>query len=530
MKRSNKPQKKFVYKKKRGKYFFISFLAIIILGLIVGGIYFYNKTNFLSEINIEIGTESLALKDFFKRDVPKKASFVSDVKHLDLNVLTDYKVKIKIGKKVHSALVHMVDTTKPEVVFQDVSAYIDYELKLEDFIVSCYDLTPTTIEIEGLPEARELGIYDVVIKVKDSSGNVSSSNQKFIIGAVKPTFNLELGDKLTAKDLVYDKEDASEIDEEEIKRINASPVGEYVIKSIVKDREYETKITIADTKAPSLILKSLTVYDDETSLEAKDFVKKVTDASTVTLNLKTEISYGKIGKYTITIEAVDSYQNKVEKTTKLTIKKDTDAPVISGLTTLKINKGQTPNYLSGVKANDKKDGQVDVSITNNPVNNQVAGTYYVSYQAKDKAGNKATKKREVIVKHDAQDLKNKINEVASKIGNSPEAIVNYVNSHMHNANTWGDGDATWYGLINWRGNCYVHASVVKALMEAKGYQAQLTNAVGNGHYWVLAYVNGSWLHYDSVSAYKLIGGSEEERIATLKGKFTWDKPSWLEAV
>lgn len=512
-----------------GKYFFILGIIIILFIVLFLGLYIYNETNIKKNVEIEIGTKSLVLKDFFKHNVPKNAKFKTNLKTVDLTQLGTYNLEIKVGKKIKKVQLKIVDTTKPSVKFQDVSAYLDYEFNPEDFIVSVNDLTPTTVTAKNIPSTLDFGKYEVTIIVKDKAGNTTKAKRILTIGAVKPVYNLELGHTLKKTDLVYNSKNASAISSDDIKNINNSGVGEYVLKSTIDDRDYETKIIIADTTAPTLTLKKLTIYDDAKSVDSKDFVKKLTDASKVDLNLLTNITFGKIGKQEVTIEAIDIYQNKTTATTTLTIKKDNDAPVISGLSTLKINKNASVDYLKGVSAMDKKDGKVAVKISNNGVNASTAGTYFVTYTAVDKAGNKATKKREVIVKHDQTDLNNKIKSVASQIDNSPSAIVEYVNKHMRNANTWGEDDATWYGLTNWRGNCFVHASVVKALMEAKGYQARITNTTNKEHYWVLALVNGTWLHYDSVSLYKLIGGTDEERIATLKGKYVWERPSWLPA-
>ncbi len=505
--------------------------SLILLGLLFGGgLYLYQESNLKRELNWELGQSELTLKDLFKRDVPAQAKLATDLKTIDFHKLGDVTLKVKIGKKIKKVKLHIVDTTKPKVEFQDVSVYLDYKFNAEDFVVSVEDQTEVTIDATGLPKSLDFGTYSITVTVKDSSGNTTVGHQNLTIGAVKPIFYLELGDEVTQSDLVYNNENKSAISKSELKKINASDVGEYILKTTVDDREYETKIIITDTTAPTLTLKNVTLYDDAKSIEADAFVKKLKDASKTEVKITSEITFGKLGKQEVTIEAVDAYQNKTTKTATLTIKKDTDAPVISGLSTLKINKNATVDYLKGVSAYDKKDGKVAVKISSNGVKAGTAGTYYVTYTAVDKSGNKATKKREVEVKHDQNDLNNKIKSVASQVGNSPSAIVNYVNEHMRNANTWGENDATWYGLTNWRGNCYVHASVVKALMEAKGYQARLTNTTNKEHYWVLALVNGTWLHFDSVSSYKLIGGTDEERIATLKGKYVWERPSWLPVV
>lgn len=528
--RSNKCKKKKKTSYNHHKGFWIIIAIIFVLVCLSTYLFLNFYWGILKkDVYLELGNNSLDIKDIFQGYYIKNSKIETDLKTIDFTKVGKFQIKVKINKHTNKVTLHIVDTTKPKVVFQDVAAYLDYEFKAEDFITEIKDLQPTNVTIENKPDKLDFGEYKVKIVVTDASNNETRAIKKLTIGAIKPVYELELGNKIKKTDLVYNKENSDEISDSEIKKINEMGVGTYTLKTNILNHDYETEIIVKDTVAPKITLKKLTIYNDVKKVEASDFVKKVVDASKVKYEIEGSITYGKVGTYELKIKATDESGNVSEKETTLTIKKDNDAPVIYGTSSLTINKNASVDYLKGVYASDKKDGKVSVKISSNNVNSSSAGTYYVTYVATDKAGNKATKKRQVTVRHDSTDLRNKINSVASQIGSSPSAVLEYVNAHMRNANTWGEDDATWYGLTNWRGNCYVHASVLKALLEAKGYACRLINASDKSHYWVLVNVGGVWRHYDSVSAYKQNGTTDEERLASLHGK-DWNHNLWPAAV
>ena len=45
---------------------------------------------------------------------------------------------------------HLVDTTAPQVKFQDITRYIGYEIKGEDFIVEKSDLSQMNVEVANI--------------------------------------------------------------------------------------------------------------------------------------------------------------------------------------------------------------------------------------------------------------------------------------------------------------------------------------------------------------------------------------------
>lgn len=117
------------------------------------------------------------------------------------------------------------------------------------------------------------------------------------------------------------------------------------------------------------------------------------------LNVKKEgtqnISMKLSDKTTTKIASVLTKVNK-EATVEVT---DSEAPVFSGSTNLETTVGTELNVNDLVKAEDAKDGQVNVSITGDVDYNKI-GTYTLTATAQDKSGNESSEAITVNVKED----------------------------------------------------------------------------------------------------------------------------------
>jgi hypothetical protein len=99
-----------------------------------------------------------------------------------------------------------------------------------------------------------------------------------------------------------------------------------------------------------------------------------------------------VGTYTITYSATDSSNNTGTATRTVTIV-DTTAPIITrlGSATVTLNVGGTYSDAGATAVDNNGDGTITSSIvTVNPVNVNAAGTYTVTYNVSDSAGNAAT--------------------------------------------------------------------------------------------------------------------------------------------
>ena len=493
-------------------------IVVLILTLISFLIFFvYNKySKKFKDVSIELGTDKVELSQFVADEkYMDSAKFVTDMSTIDFSKTGSYQIELSYGDVTQVVTLNIIDTTPPEVEFKNIDKYVDYELKADDFIKSKKDLSEMTTSIINPPEITGIGTYDITVEVKDSSNNVTSNVCKLNVSRAVKEFNLELGNKLQKKDILLNyKEDKDSLSQSEIDKINKKEVGEYELKVKINGEEESVKIIIKDTKAPELKLKNVTIYDDEKVSGKNAFIVSAKDASgEVKTNLKTEIDYKKIGTQKITIEAEDKYGNKVEKTANLTIKKDTEGPVFYGLSSMSVEKNSSPNYKSGVKAVDARDGSCTFSVNSSAVNLSKAGTYYITYTAKDKKGNSSTARRKITVNHNQEDTNNKFNQFYNSYlaGKSVSSIVSTIRNKIYYNSSWGGNDPVWYGLTNYTGNCYVHALLVQKALNKAGIQNQLIYTTDRTHYWNLVYQNGKWRHYDATPGGHLIGPATDEQ-------------------
>lgn len=505
-------------KSKTAKRIVITLVIIILIATIaVGGYFAYLKfSKKFKDVSIELGTETVELNQFvIDEKYIDGATFVTDMSTIDLSKVGSYEVELSYDNISQKVLLNVVDTTAPEVEFQNLDKYLDYELNADDFIKSKTDLSEMTTSIIDPPEINGIGTYEINVEVKDSSGNTTSNICTLNVSRVVKEFTLELGDELEKKDILLNyKEDKDAIKQSDIDKINKEEVGEYTITTIIDGEEETVTITIKDTKAPTLKLKNVTIYDDEKIDGKEDFIESVKDASgDVKTTLKTEIDYTKIGKQEVTIEAEDKYGNKVEKTATLTIKKDTEGPVFYGLSSMSVEKKSSPNFKSGVRAVDARDGSCTFTVNTSKLNLSKAGTYYITYTAKDKKGNTSTASRQVTVNHNQEDTNNKFNQFYNQYlaGKSVKGIVETIRNKIYYNTSWGGSDPVWYGLTNYTGNCYVHAVLVQKALNKAGIRNQLIYTTDKTHYWNLVYQNGSWRHYDATPGGHLLGPATDKQ-------------------
>ena len=166
----------------------------------------------------------------------------------------------------------------------------------------------------------------------------------------------------------------------------------------------------------------------------------------------------------VNIIAEDNFGNKSTAEAKLTVKQDNDPPEFSGLKSMSVSKHSSPDYRSGVSAVDAKDGACSFTYDDSAVNLNSAGTYFVTYTATDRSGNKATVKRKITVKRDSEDVAADVRKIASQLSDSPLALSRWIRSHITYSTSSGGSNPVDYGLTNRNGNCIVHAKLLQALL------------------------------------------------------------------
>ena len=521
--------------------------VLLLTGLLLGGGIWcndrYNRP--FQDATMELGGPLPEVGAFVKAGKdPANAQFVTDIETLDLTKPGQYPVYLRSRTAKQLVTLTVADTTAPEVVFQDVLADLDTELKPEMFIAQLTDLSATTAEFAQAPEKGETySEAEVTVLVTDAYGNRTEGSCTVTYMWMHPEVTLELGQTLTKEMLLLNPErDGALIEQSRLDEISKAPTGTYTVTAVNGQFSRECVVTVADTTAPELKLKSVKMDSNQT-LKIEQFVSKATDLSgKVTLSYKEKPDPTKEGTYTVTIIATDANGNSTKGETTLKVSYDTTPPKFSGVSAMTIKRGVTPNYEKGVKAKDSRDGNVKFTYDASRVNPNKSGTYYVIYTATDSSGNTATHRRKVTVGHGPEDTAELVRSIAAKLSNDPVAIAKWVRSNISYGNTkasdWGGDDPVWSGLKNKRGNCYVHAKVLEALLKEKGFRTQIIHvnqtkyfsnikASKPSHYWNLVYVNGVWRHIDSTPgtkhpAYLM---TDQQRYANLQGR-DWDRDKW----
>ena len=114
------------------------------------------------------------------------------------------------------------------------------------------------------------------------------------------------------------------------------------------------------------------------------------------------VDSGKPGDYTITYNATDAYGNKAVQVTRKVTVVDSTAPIITLLGDAEVTMEFGDDYAdAGAKANDAVDGDLSERIEFvNPLNTNRTGTYTLTFNVTDTAGNDA---EEVVRKVTVQD-------------------------------------------------------------------------------------------------------------------------------
>ena len=487
------------------------------------------------DVTIELGADTVSIDQFTTEYANlSKVSFVSDVSAIDLSKTGQYPLTLQHDGKSEDVVLTIQDTIAPEVTFLPrLEAATDYVPKAEDFVADIQDADKTTIRFEEEPVIQPgFGDLSLTVVVSDETGNTARQECAVVYSWLKEAVTLELGETLKKKDVLLNpKLDDALVDQAALDEINASAPGTYTITSATDAKTQTCTVTVQDTTAPELELKEVKIRPG-TKKDAGDFIVSSSDASgEVDIQMLTALDFETLGHQTVEFEAKDPSGNTTKKHTLLIVTNDMTPPVISGTTkTLKVEKNSSPNFLEGVTATDKVDGECTVTVDTGDLDLTAAGTYEIKYSAMDKSHNVKTTKRQVTVLRNEEDTKLLVKELAAKLSDDPEKLRNYVRSRIYYNHNWGGDDPVYYGFTKRGGNCYVHAVCLKALFDEKGIESQLiwTIQKNPSHYWLIVKIDGVWKHIDPTpgrlhSKYSLM--NDKQRLSTLSGR-KWDRSAW----
>lgn len=345
------------------------------------------------------------------------------------------------------------DRTPPEIITTPQTVSYDAKVQLADLasatdnrsenvLMKVIDVSPGTAQISETGDSiyfPDVGEYTVTVSAKDSAENETVStvdvavldSVKPKITALKSQVTIEYAKELTVEETTKDNslgaviEDKTETEivitsvrtgQQEASKdaynmaknkasLSFNKLGTYTVEFRVTDA-YDNFVTgsaqveVIDAVQPVIKVdeSNLHLADNETNW---DWLKGVTATDEVDGDLTKSISvdasgvkYGVPGKYQVLYQVKDLSGNQATFTRSITVD-DTTQPVLTipytsfDLTT----EDGKPTYLSGVTANDTVDGDLtaSVKVDDSKVNYQKPGTYEVTYQITDKAGNVSRK-------------------------------------------------------------------------------------------------------------------------------------------
>lgn len=316
------------------------------------------------------------------------------------------------------------DTTKPiitlvgnaNVTITVGGSYSDAGATANDNVDG--DITGEIVTVNPVNTAK-VGTYTVTYNVSDSAGNAASqvSRTVHVVAAsdtTKPIITLTGAAEVDVNiGTVYKDAGATANDNVDgdisaeivtVNPVDSSKLGTYTVTYNVSDSsgnaasQISRTVRVVDTVAPVITLDgnasiNVTVgnaYNDA-GATANDNVDGDISGNIVTVNPVNTVT---VGTYTVTYNVSDSSgnaANQVSRTVHVVAAPDTTKPTISliGETEVTVNVGSVYND-AGATANDNVDGDISGNIvTVNPVDTSVPGTYYVTYNVEDTAGNAA---------------------------------------------------------------------------------------------------------------------------------------------
>lgn len=127
----------------------------------------------VTEITIEAGTPVPSPYAFLPEEAGLEISYAGGTGAFDTNVPGDHAVTLSMWKGEFPSTIHVVDTTPPTGEVRNLTSYQTNIPSAQDFVIRAEDLTAVTVELEAAPDPTLDGDQTVVIRLTDTSGNVT---------------------------------------------------------------------------------------------------------------------------------------------------------------------------------------------------------------------------------------------------------------------------------------------------------------------------------------------------------------------
>ena len=293
------------------KYVMIGVMSLVAVALVFLGIYCYKQNKKIKvnsvddvkaevvikkEVTAEIMSDVFKVEDFFdnkKLEDDLEINYKKDGEDITFlekyDKLGTYEVVIKNKDKEYKSLLNVVDTTKPVLKLKNVSIKVNDKYKVSDFVEECSDnsLEDCILSFKENKTYKDVGVYDIVIIAKDSSGN-----------EVEETTKLEILKKQTSNKTSTENKDNTK-NNDKVKFVKEETETE----KEEKDLKYGSKLT-------SWHVQIYNVYSDGSKKLINEYTHSEVDAKN--FNAKTSDMLPEA------IENMNTYKNMVNDVLKYT--------------------------------------------------------------------------------------------------------------------------------------------------------------------------------------------------------------------
>lgn len=399
----------------------------------------------------------------------------------------------------------------PELTLHNVTVELNEEINAWTFVTECSEKN-ATVRYVNTPDFTIPGGQEVEIEAVDSRGKKTIKKAMLRVSIIKNNLKLDAtGETIRLADILVNGIDASQV-AFKYKPVTLNHVGEYDIKLVYQNVEYDGTVTVIDAEKPKIVLKDQIISYQKHEFDPMTAVESVEDATDVTAGFKGILDKGTLGEYPVTLTFTDEGENVTEIAVTVRVIPDTEPPVISGAADREYYIGDTIAYLEGISASDAVDGSCEVYVDNSAVVAEKEGSYEVTYSANDICGNQAVQTVTFTLKKmtaTEERLNAKADEVLAGItddsmslSRKAYAVYNYAYSNIQYTGTSDKSDwqaEAYRGLNELNGDCFTYFSVCKILLKRLGIQTlDVTRIGGNAeHYWLLVNVGTGWYHFDA---------------------------------
>ena len=321
--------KRYARRKGHIKQIILLIISAEVLLIVAGLAYIQLRPMVVKAVTMEAGDQALNI-DRFLLYGNQKSSFVSDVKKLDTSTPGTYPIKIQVGRRIHTSLLEVVDTTPPTVEVQDQIIPLKAEITPDTFVRSIQDATTTTVSFRKKPDTSKPGKQQVTLVISDSGNNVVTKNATLTILDMKNSVSVPAGEpiQVTPADFINKKgTEGYTVSEQgiffltQLSTITTNKPGAYPVELSVHGRRVKAEIKVVDQEAPviqGIVDKAVFIGDSISYKKGVTITDNVDKDPKFTVD-SSKVNLKKAGTYTAVYHAKDSAGNEAVKKITVTV-------------------------------------------------------------------------------------------------------------------------------------------------------------------------------------------------------------------